>query len=190
MPRQQLTLESLDLTNRWDLAEVPSETEQNEKCAARYLMHMPREPHDFFTVDDPAALAEAFHTFSRQMGPKLEIDFRIGILEKVVLEMRHALTELASQKTIHVSVTSLEPEPFILSKPISIVVQQEGDEFSATYFDANINASGDTQTEAVANLKEMLVSIFRRFGELGMDRLGPALRKQYAVLKSVIEDVK
>ncbi|GAF95929.1 unnamed protein product, partial [marine sediment metagenome] len=32
--------------------------------------------------------------------------------------------------------------------------------YIATFFDANISASGDTQTEAIFNLKDMIVGTF------------------------------
>ncbi len=88
-------------------------------------------------------------------------------------------------QAITVPVTSLTPETLELSKPVFVVVQPDGDEFLATYFDANLNATGDTQTEAVDNLKDILVSTFRRYTELGEQKLGPGPRKQLAVLQSI-----
>jgi hypothetical protein len=86
-----------------------------------------------------------------------------------------------------VPVISLEPEPFRLRQTLYFVVRPNGDEFSATFFDANLNASGDTEFEAVENLKEIIVSSFRRLTELGPERLGPGPLKQFSVLKSVME---
>ena len=51
------------------------------------------------------------------------------------------------------------------------------DEFVATFYDANINASGDTREDAVENLKDVLVNTFRRYSELGENQLGVALGK-------------
>ncbi len=83
-------------------------------------------------------------------------------------------------------IASLEPEPFKLNRQIYIVVQPEEDQFLATFFDANINASGDTEVEAVDNVKDAIVSSFRRFEQLGEERLGPGPRRQYAVLRSLV----
>jgi hypothetical protein len=74
----------------------------------------------------------------------------------------------------------------MLRHPITAVVQPAEDHFIATFFDANINASGDTEVEAVENLKETIVASFRRFRELGTDRLGPGPLKQFEVLREIV----
>lgn len=94
--------------------------------------------------------------------------------------------ELTSPHTITVPIPTLAPEPLILRQTILVVAQSDGDEFSATFFDANLNATGDTQTEAVDNLKDILVSTYLRYSALGEDKLGPGPRRQLAVLRTVI----
>ncbi len=149
-------------------------------------MHFPRPQRELFVSESPDDLAKVFVSFAREVHVKAETELRVGILEKVVLELRYSLMELANRQTITVPITSLAPEPLSLSQPIFVVVQPDGDEFCATFFDANINASGDTQTEAVDNLKEILVSTYRRYSSLGESKLGPGPRKQLAVLQTVI----
>ena len=150
-------------------------------------MQTSRGQRELIVSDNPADLANVFVSFARDISAKVEADLRVSVLEKVVLELRHFVAELASRQTITVPVISLAPEPFTLRQPIFVVVQPEGEEFSATFFDANINATGDTQTEAVENLKDVLVSTFRRYTELGEKKLGPGPRKQLAVLKTLIK---
>lgn len=174
-------------SNRWEPTELPVEPELHSRFTGSCLMHSPRPQREMLVSEDPSDLAQVFVSFVRDISAKVETDLRIGILEKVVLEMRHVIGELAGQKTILVPITSLAPEALRLQQPIFVVVQPDGDQFSATFFDANINASGDTQTEAVENLKEILISSFRRFTELGESRLGPGPRQQLAVLKSIIK---
>lgn len=149
-------------------------------------MHLPRPQRELFVSESPDDLANVFVSFAREIHVKAETELRVGILEKVVLELRYSLIELANRQTITVPITSLAPEPLTLRHPIFVVVQPEGDEFCATFFDANINASGDTQTEAVDNLKEILVSTYRRYSSLGESKLGPGPRRQLAVLQTVI----
>lgn len=173
---------------RWrDETDLGLEPSLEGRFAGRCLMHVPRTQPEFFVSESPDDLATVFVSFARDIHGKVETELRVGILEKVVLELRHSLAELASRQTFTVPIVSLAPEPLTLRQPIFVVVQPEGDEFSATFFDANINASGDTQTEAVDNLKEILVSTYRRFSTLGEDKLGPGPRKQLAVLQSVIK---
>ena len=169
-----------------DETDLVIEPSLESRFSGRCLMHHLRPQRELFVSESPDDLAKLFVSFAREIHVKAETELRVGILEKVVLELRHSLMELASRQTITVPITSLAPEPLTLRHPIFVVVQPEGDEFSATFFDANINASGDTQTEAVDNLKEILVSAYRRLSDLGESRLGPGPRKQLAVLRTVI----
>ncbi len=63
------------------------------------------------------------------------------------------------------------------------MIRPVGDGFVATFFDANVNASGDTESEAFENLKDMLVATFTEFRRLGEERLGAEPARQLAVLK-------
>jgi hypothetical protein len=135
------------------------------------------------TTDD---LVQAMQLFAQDVSTRVDTDFRVSVLEKVVLELRHVVNELTTARTIQVPIISFAPEPYSLKRPIIAIVQPDWDQFIATFFDASITATGDTQNEAVDNLKEVLLNAFRRFRELGEDRLGPGPRKQYAVLKSLI----
>lgn len=131
-------------------------------------------------------LVEAMRVFAQDASTRLDTDFRLSLLEKVVLELRHVVSELTTERTIQVPIVSLAPEPYTLKHPIIAIVQPDWDQFIATFFDANITAAGDTQNEAIDNLKDVLLSAFRRLSELGEEKLGPGPRKQYAVLKSLI----
>ena len=78
---------------------------------------------------------------------------------------------------IVVPITTLEPEPFELRKPVPIVVQQIDDQYVASFFDANINASGETQQDAVANLKDIMVILFQRLSKEKKLGKGPSLQR-------------
>ena len=174
-------------SSKWsDEKDLEIEPSLESRFSGRCVMHHRRSQPELFISESPDELANVFVSFAREIHIKAETELRVGILEKVVLELRHSLMELTSRQTITVPITTLAPEPITLRHPIFVVVQPEGDEFSATFFDANINASGDTQTEAVDNLKEILVSAYRRLSDLGESRLGPGPRKQLAVLRTII----
>ncbi len=87
---------------------------------------------------------------------------------------------------IVVPIVTFEPEPFALREPIWAVVQSLDDAFVATFFDANISTSGDTQEEAIANLKDLLLDIYLDLEEEPEERLGPEPKRQLAVLRSLI----
>lgn len=81
-----------------------------------------------------------------------------------------------------VPITTFAPEPFEVLRPMSVVIQPLGDEHLATFFDANINASGETQEEAFANLKDVLLGTFQMLERMPESQLGPGPKRQRAVL--------
>jgi hypothetical protein len=89
---------------------------------------------------------------------------------------------LARTTSIVVPITTLAPEPFELLREISVVVQPVEHGYTATFFDANINSSGDTQEEAVSNLKSLVVEIFSDLESEPAARLGPEPVRQLKVL--------
>jgi len=85
-----------------------------------------------------------------------------------------------------VPITTFAPEPFEVIQPLSAVIQPNGEEHLATFFDANINASGETQEEAFANLKDVLLSTFQMLERMSESQLGPGPKRQRAVLSACI----
>jgi hypothetical protein len=74
-----------------------------------------------------------------------------------------------------------------LYRPISAVVQQEDETFVASFLDANINASGESQLDAVEELKEAIVARFLLFSSKEAV-LGEEPRRQLAVLRQFIRN--
>ena len=85
-----------------------------------------------------------------------------------------------------VRLTTLAPEGFDLLREIPAMLQQTEDSFVATFFDANLAASGDTREEAVQNLKTLIVEIFEDLESEPFKKLGPEPRRQLAVLQETI----
>ncbi|MGD0092240.1 MAG: hypothetical protein ABSE73_20180 [Planctomycetota bacterium] len=89
--------------------------------------------------------------------------------------------------SIIVPVDTLEPEPIEIVKPFHVVVQPYEDEFVATFFDANISATGCTEQEAVANVKDMIVMEFNFLEPKADKDLGAALRRERSVLCAMLK---
>ena len=87
---------------------------------------------------------------------------------------------------IVVPISTFAPEPFSLRETMWAVVQAVEDAFVATFFDANISTSGDTQEEAIANLKDLILDIYLDLEREPEERLGPEPKRQQAVLQSLI----
>ena len=82
-----------------------------------------------------------------------------------------------------VPITTLAPEPYEILRDIPAVVEPAGDGFVATFFDGNISTSGDTEVEAVSNLRSLILDIFEYLDGEPADSLGPEPARQLAVLR-------
>lgn len=104
-----------------------------------------------------------------------------NVLQRLTQEVGDLKKRLKQSGSITVPITSLAPEPFELRQTIQVVVQPCEDEFVASFFDANVNASGSTETDALANLKDVMLAIFRHLLAQPQGKLGPGPRRQLAV---------
>ena len=69
------------------------------------------------------------------------------------------------------------------------MIEGEG-EFEAAIFDLGIFASGDTEEEAIANLKETLLDTFDQLNELPDTRLGKGPLRQKGLLNKCVRKVE
>ena len=84
-------------------------------------------------------------------------------------------------------ITTFAPEPFLLLKDIEVVLEPTDGECIASFYDANVSSQGGTPPEAIANLKDLLLSRFDYLDKLPPEKkLGPIPRKQIAVLREFI----
>lgn len=96
------------------------------------------------------------------------------------------LTELRKAKTYVVPLTTLANEPLQMRLSIPATIEGSGEEFTATFSEANVSASGETEADAIANLKDSLVSTFEFLESLPEKELGPLPARQWNVLKNVL----
>ncbi len=119
----------------------------------------------------------------KRMSSKRQLA-RIGDLTRRLRALETRVSELSEGGAMIVPITTLAPEPYDLLREIKVVVQPASDEFLATFFDANVNATGCNETEAVDNLKEILTSRFEYLDRLAPTLLGPAPSRQIAILRT------
>jgi predicted RNase H-like HicB family nuclease len=102
-------------------------------------------------------------------------------------EIREIKAELTRRvETIVIPIATLAPEPYELVRAIPVVVQPAGGEFIASFFDANISTAGDTQEEAVANLRSLLLDMFEYLESEPPEALGPEPTRQLGVLRAFL----
>jgi hypothetical protein len=120
-----------------------------------------------------------------------ELCERVKGLESKVEQVLKRLGELSAlRRSFLVLIETLEPEPYEIAGPFTAVVIEEEGEFEAGIFDLGIFASGDTEEEAIANLKETLLDTFDRLNELPDTRLGKGLFRQKSLLNKWIRKVE
>jgi predicted RNase H-like HicB family nuclease len=120
------------------------------------------------------------------------LENRVELVEKELKGLSARMTRIealcqeARRMSVSVPISTFAPEPFEIIRDFSVVVQPEEDGFVATLFDANISSSGETQEEAVANVKDLILMIFKGFEHEDDRVLGPAMIRQKHALLSLI----
>lgn len=99
---------------------------------------------------------------------------RVNELEKLIDQRSPAST--------FTQVSSLGMPGYTVQKPIPVTICQDGEEFTATFFDANISTGGDTGQEAVANLQNLIADFYDELVATPDGQLGPSLQRQKLIL--------
>jgi predicted RNase H-like HicB family nuclease len=89
-------------------------------------------------------------------------------------------------RPLWIPIESFAPEPYELSRAITAVIVPSEDGFEASFYDAGLHASGETEEEAAALLKAVILDAFEALSQLGEARLGPGPLRQWKVLSSLI----
>jgi predicted RNase H-like HicB family nuclease len=131
-----------------------------------------------------ADFTELLTNYSTYVNAMVERRWQVTLTDRVLSDLRSRVQYLENHRTLVVPVDTFGDEEFEIIQPFSVVVEPSGDEFTATLYDANVSASGETVEEAISSLKEMLLEIVELF-ETGV-KLGAAMQKQKAVLTSLI----
>jgi hypothetical protein len=111
-------------------------------------------------------------------------------LEKIEVSLLDVVKKLdrstQPQRSLWVPIESFAPEPYEVLKPITTVVTPVEDGFEAGLFEANLFSTGDTEVEAVKNLKSVIVETYAALEELGDSKLGPGPLQQRKILSALI----
>jgi hypothetical protein len=136
---------------------------------------------------------EEFSAATQKIGERIAekaqtaYDDRLSMLEREVEALAHHVHELRQIQPLVVPVVAINSNKIRLKKAFFIVVQRDEDDYLATFFDANISASGESDVEAVDALKEIMIAKYLKFLELGPEKLGREPTRQLEILKAVME---
>jgi len=162
--------------------------EEWELCSSRMIHGTGVQKVSKVVTGWQESLLNLVATSARHYEETLQTDLRFDLLEKVVVALRTRVSRIESKACVLVPIQMFESTEFFVQQPFLAVVQPDEDGFSATFFDANIGTSGDTQEEAVANLKDLILGTFEQFEALEREnQLGPEPARQLSVLKKVIK---
>lgn len=89
-------------------------------------------------------------------------------------------------RPIVLPISTFAPEPYDIMGPINLVIRCDEAGFVASFAEANINASGETLSEAMAMAKDMILATFDRLLSKRDDQLGPGPLRQKQVLSQLI----
>jgi hypothetical protein len=99
------------------------------------------------------------------------------------------LQGLSATRLGPVPLATLDPGRYELERPIPVMLQPSDDGFTATFFDANIGSSGDTEEEAVDNLRTLIIDTFDLLDSTQTEKLGPEPRRRLRLLRSLIRKI-
>ena len=112
---------------------------------------------------------------------------RLELLEQDLASQSRRLDILEQRATsCQLEIHTFAPEAYRVKKPVPIVVRPHNGEFLASFLDANVNASGDTQQEAYEAVKTLLLDMLDQLSR--QPRLGPKLASRLAVLREFIDE--
>ena len=91
------------------------------------------------------------------------------------------------EHTVIIPINTFAPLPIEASRPIQVVIQNCEDEYVASFFDANISASGETLQIALDNLKDLIAMQFQFLEHKPNSELGTAMRRKKSVLLALFK---
>jgi hypothetical protein len=114
----------------------------------------------------------------------------IHTLSTEITELRAEIQQLCKTKTFVVPLTTLAPRALRMLQPIPVTIEGDGEQFTATFTEANVSASGETEADAIANFKDSLLSSYEVLSSMPVGKLGPLPSRQWAVLQTVVDPVE
>jgi hypothetical protein len=137
---------------------------------------------------------ERAHTIKRHLRAgassrkePLDLRHRIERIEQLLDKVLSKMERFDSlRRGIWVPIETFVPEPYDVLKPLTAVVTAANGGFEAGLYEANLYAYGDTEAEAIAELKTVALETFDRLTELSEDQLGTGPARQKTVLTAHI----
>ena len=121
------------------------------------------------------------------LGQQLNEYALLESLQREVELLKYRCNVLEESFAIVTPIHTLAPEPFEIIKPFHAVVRFQDEQYIASFFDANISASGDTRFEAIMNLKDVIVGTYDLLTQMDENELGIVPLRQKKVLEEFMQ---
>ncbi len=109
-------------------------------------------------------------------------------IEKRLEETFFRVAVIEERRSKIVRLQTFAPEPYDMIKEMNVTVERDGEDFRASFVDANVNFSGSSEKEAVEGLKELLLNRYDFLSKTLIEKLGPGPTRQIAVLREFIRE--
>jgi len=134
---------------------------------------------------------EEWRTAGRALPQAMVHEHRIARLEERLMILEQALPAtlaaiMAESQPVCTTISSLGMPGYRVLRSIPVTIRKDGDEFIASFFDANISAGGDNQQEAVANLQSLIADFYDELAATPWAELGSSLQRQRHVLAEFV----
>jgi hypothetical protein len=117
----------------------------------------------------------------------VSLEDNVRSLTKEMDELREDVRQLCRMRTFVVPLTTLPHGHLQITQHIPITIEGNGEEFTASFTEANISASGETEADAIANFKESLIESYELLENKNPAELGPVPTRQWGILTNVIK---
>jgi hypothetical protein len=111
---------------------------------------------------------------------------KVDTLTHEVVGLKGEIQRLQQCRVYVVPLTTLTPS-FRMVQQIPVTIEGDGEDFTATFVEANVSASGETEADAIANFKDSLLSSYEVLENLPPTQLGPLPARQWEILQNVVK---
>jgi len=142
---------------------------------------------DTTTPSDVKKVRQLLTVIDRDWRTRLQTVVSLEVFRKELSIINVRLVRLEQEAPLVIPIQSLAPEPYEVVKPLLAVVRMIDSEYVASFVDANIASSGETEDEAILNLKDAIVSAFDVLSSATNSELGPGPLQQKRTLEEFIQ---
>lgn len=139
------------------------------------------------TLDIPESVFESLAQNAERAGQRPEA-LAAQLVVKATQGSRGSYREApleAPGASCQMEIHTFAPEPYRVKKPIPVVVRPHDGVFLASFLDANVNASGETEQEAFEAVKALMLDMLDHLARQA--RLGPKLAAKLSALREFID---